>query len=175
MHLARCNPDYLMNAIVQRLIDQDVLQGAGPIVGSSHQMLSPETQEPIQMLLCPITIMPDKDNYADGFGTIMQGIFHIYYRHCNMEDAAWSDQTWLNGPSGYYQVQARAMRALVPFWPVGTLADSKNGKRLTTTPLIVGMWNEPRRRKWVDRSLGEGMIEIRARFIAETNTLDPFA
>lgn len=173
--IKRCNPAYLMNAIVARLVSQNVLQGQGMIVGASHQMLSAETQEPFQMLLCPITLMPDKQNEADGFGSITEGTFHIYYRHRNMDDPAYADQIWLNGDTGYYETQARAYRALVPFWPVGTLADAKNGYLLTTGPLKVGMWNEPRRRKWADRSLGEGMFEIRARFILEVDTVDPLA
>ena len=169
----RCSPNYLMRVIFRRLIAKNVLPN-GPIVGASHQMMSSQLQEPFQLLICPINLPIDLDNEVDNFGTIVNGVFHVYYRHRNMDDAAFTDDIWLNDPdTGYYVTLTRAARALNGWFPTGDLADAKLGKILTTNVLKVKTFNEPRRAGWSDRTIGEGMFEIRARYVMEADTLDP--
>lgn len=155
-----------MRAIFRRLIAQSVLPD-GPIVGGSHQMMSNQLQEPFQLLICPINMPVDPDNDLHKYGTITNGVFHIYYRHRNMDDPAFTDDIWLNeAQTGYYAKLMPVFQALNGWWPVGDLADNKQGKKLTTLPLLCKTWNEPRR-KYDDRSIGEGMFEIRGRFILD--------
>ena len=87
---ARCSPQYLMGVMFRRLMLKNVLPN-GPIVEAPHQMMSSQLQEPFQLLICPINLPIDLDNEVDNFGTIINGVFHIYYRHRNMDDAAWAD------------------------------------------------------------------------------------
>lgn len=168
----RCTPDYLMRVIMRRLIARDVLPD-GPIVGGSHQMMSDQLQEPFQILICPINLPTDNSCDADVYGTITNGVFHVYYRHRDILDTANTDDVWLNDPDfGYYAKLTKAMRALRGWWPIGDLADSKENRLLTTNVLKVHTFNEPRR-KYVDRSLGEGMFEVRARFVMDQEQVGP--
>jgi len=171
--VVRCTPDYLMRAFFRRLTSLNVLPD-GQIVGASHQMISDQLEEPFQLLICPINLPVDRLYEIDKFGTIFDGVFHIYYRHRNMDDPAWTDDTWLNDPvSGYYAKQHKSFLALSSWWPTGDLADAKQNMYLTTGPMRCKTWNEVRRRKWTDRSLGEGMLEIRARFVFDQDQLAP--
>ncbi len=169
--------NYLIRVMYRRLVLKDVLPN-GTTIAASHQMMSSNLHEPFQLFICPINQPIDADNEVDNFGTITNGVFHIYYRHRGMDDAAFDDDIWLNDPdTGYYATLTRAYRALNGWWPVGDLigpdTDSKTGKLLTTNVLKCKTFNEPRRANWSDRTMGEGMFEIRARYILEVDTLNP--
>jgi hypothetical protein len=162
-----------MRVMTRRLAALNVLPG-GQIVGGSLQFISPQTEEPFQVQISPINLPTDHLHQVDKFGTIYDGVFHIYYRHRDMNDPAWGDDIWLNDPvSGYYAVKQKSFVALHSWWPSGDLPDSKIGQFLTTMPLHCKTWNEVRRRKYQDRSLGEGMFEIRARFVFDQDQLSP--
>jgi hypothetical protein len=175
--VVRCTPDYLMRVMFRRLVALNVLPG-GQIVGGSLQAMSPQTEEPLQISIFPINLPIDPLHKLDKYGTIYEGVFHIYYRHRNFDDPAWTDDNWLNNPAaatipGYYAVLHASFLALSSWWPTGDLADDKAGQFLTTKPIECRTWNEVRRRKFRDRSMGEGMFEIRPRFVFDQDQLQP--
>jgi len=172
MQKARVTPDYLMRVMFRRLEAKNVLP-TGTIVGGSHQMMSANLHEPMQLLICPINLPTDTSTDIDNFGTLTDGVFHIYFRNRNGLDMPITDDIWLNDPDfGYYAVLSKSYRALSAWWPQGDLPDAKQGKLLTSYPLKCKTFNEPRR-SWSDRTMGEGMFEIRARFMMEVDTVDP--
>lgn len=159
-----CTPDYLMNVIARRLEARNALPSGAIVI--SEQMMTQQLHEPWQLVITPINMPLDKSNDIGLYGTIMQSVFHIYYRHRNMVDIPMSREEWLASPEimqGFYATLGVSYDALVDWWPQGDLPDDKQGKLLTTRPIEVNYWNEPRT-SYRDKNLGEGMFEIRCRY-----------
>ncbi len=164
-----CTPDYLMNVMLRRLNAKNCLpEGAITI---SEQMMTQQLHEPWQLIICPLNMPIDKANNIGLYGTIQQSVFHIYYRHRHIVDEPMSREQWLANDTimeGYYATLKPAYDALVDWFPVGDLADGKQGKLLTTRPIEANYWNEPRT-SYRDKNIGEGMFEIRARYRIQRN------
>lgn len=164
MQRTTCTQDYLLNVIKRRLEARNALpEGAITI---DTQMMTTQQHEPWQLVVVPINSPVDNQNNIGLYGTIMQSVIHVYYRHRSMVDTPMTREEWLASPTimeGFYATLNVSYDALVDWWPQGDLADSKNGKLLTTRPLEANYFNEPRT-SYRDRFIGEGMFELRARY-----------